>query len=417
MDKISCEDSIGIIIMDCGLTKDKTINTAEEMMDLLGEKSVLFWGNDQEIKIGVSQEFFNSYKSAELLKKPVDIAELREKLAKAIQRFKQEEFEQSIVTLDRSELVPSKIKNFFLYSKIPYDAYLELSDTKFAKVLSKDTPYNPSMIEDLIRRKVKNLYLRKDDQLKLLESALETLTTFFADFSTKEIEVILQKQILGVSLIHQYVSAIGITESIIKFTHDIIRSASDCFFKLKNLNELLQKFPYKTRDSAEQSVMTIYICIFILGKMGWNSQTSREKMALASILHDCTLSNEDMTKIYSLKDPNLKMFTPAEQEEFRIHPSKAAEVAKHFSGFTEVGFVIEQHHELPTQDGFPHALNSHEITTYSGVFILSNNFVSLINQRGTSKEGLEKSYQLMVKDYNIGNFKTPLQLLAKMLKD
>ena len=140
-------------------------------------------------------------------------------------------------------------------------------------------------------------------------------------------------------------------------------------------------------------------------------------MALASILHDCTLSNEDMTKIYSLKDPNLKMFTPAEQEEFRVHPIKAAEVAKHFSGFTEVGFVIEQHHELPTQDGFPHALNSHEITTYSGVFILSNNFVSLINQRGTSKESLDKSYQLMVKDYNIGNFKTPLQLLAKMLKE
>lgn len=417
MDKIACEDSIGVIILDCGLTKDKSTSTAEEMMDLLGEKSVLFWGNEQEIKIGVSQDFFNTYTSADLLKKPADLAELRDKMSKCIQRFKQDEFEQSIVTLERSELVATKIKNFFLYNTLPYDAYLEISETKFAKYISKDVPYNASLIEDLIKRKVKHLHLRKDDQLKMLESALGLLSKFFVEAQSKEIEIVLQKQVLAVSLIHQYVAVIGITESIIKLTHEVIRTASECFFKLKNLNDFLARFPYKTRDSAEQSVMTIYVCIFILAKMGWNSQTSREKMALASILHDCALTNDDMTKIYSLKDPNLKMFTQKEQEDFPLHPLRAAEISKHFSGFSEVAFVIEQHHELPTQDGFPKGLNSHEITTYSGVFILSNNFVSLINQRGTSQESLKKSLQLMTKDYTIGNFKTPFLLLEKMIKE
>ena len=57
------------------------------------------------------------------------------------------------------------------------------------------------------------------------------------------------------------------------------------------------------------------------------------------------LDNEDLALIQSLEDPQLKMFTEVEQENYRTHPLKAAEIAAHFTGYPEADFVVAQHHE------------------------------------------------------------------------
>ena len=167
---------------------------------------------------------------------------------------------------------------------------------------------------------------------------------------------------------------------------------------------------------AEHSLATAYVCESILYHMGWNADMSRDKLLLASVLQDISLSNDEMVKIRSLNDPNLKMFSEEEQMEFKEHPLKAAQLSTFFSGFSDVDFILSEQHEHPTGDGFPKGLNSSGLTTISCIFILANNFVSRIAQTTKSPNTYKEITGSMKRIYSTGNFKEPLKALEKAIK-
>ena len=74
---------------------------------------------------------------------------------------------------------------------------------------------------------------------------------------------------------------------------------------------------------------------------------TKGKLLLASLLQDVTLTNDDLIKIRSINDPNFKMFTEEEQEDFKNHPQKAANLSTFFNGFSDVDFILMEQHEHP----------------------------------------------------------------------
>jgi response regulator RpfG family c-di-GMP phosphodiesterase len=142
------------------------------------------------------------------------------------------------------------------------------------------------------------------------------------------------------------------------------------------------------------------------------------KIALAAILQDIHLENDEFIRVRSINDSYLKTFTEEEQQQFLEHPEKAAVIARIFNGFSEVDFILLEHHERPTGDGFPKGINASSLTAISCIFILVTNIVAKIAQNPNYSTTVLKDIVKQFKTtFTSGNFKEPFKSLEKIVKE
>ncbi|EQC49768.1 hypothetical protein, partial [Bacteriovorax sp. DB6_IX] len=94
----------------------------------------------------VAEELYLKSEINDIVIRPIEIPKFKEAIKKAIDWASHEEFEQSIEEIDREELLPMKLRNFYLFDSLPYDVYLELTQTKFIKIISANKRYSHSDI-------------------------------------------------------------------------------------------------------------------------------------------------------------------------------------------------------------------------------------------------------------------------------
>jgi response regulator RpfG family c-di-GMP phosphodiesterase len=351
-----------------------------------------------------------------LVETPLALDEFKKAMAVAIDWVKKEEFEESILEFSKEDLHPMRIRNFYLFEQLPYDVYMELTATKFGKVISKNKFYTHQLIQNYSKKGVRYLYLKKDDHLKFLDTSIKNLLKIYGNkLSDKKKYLILHLK--TAYFIRQFIKAASVSDEISKLTHSFVDSVSDIVRNYDNLSELLNTIGDSNNMTfAEHSVATAYVCESIILNMGWSADMTRGKLILASLLQDIGLSNDDLIKIRSLNDPNLKIFSEEEQNEFKDHPAKAALLATYFIGFSDVDFILNEQHEHPTGGGFPKGLNSSGLTTISCIFILASTFVSRMSEAAQTNQGYREIIASMKRVYYSGNFKDPLKALEKALK-
>ncbi|MBT3584387.1 MAG: hypothetical protein HN509_05755 [Halobacteriovoraceae bacterium] len=416
MDYLSYEGPFGLILIEVGIKSDHPTELAKSVVETAGERPIIFIGHEGMLKDRVEDTFYSENETAQIYKKPYDIPEFVEIINKALEWVQSQEFEQSIVEVDRDDYLPLKIRNFYLYKKVPYDVYVELTKTKFIKAISADKPYTEGDIQQIARRNVKYLYLHKTEHLKFLESAITKIQEALGKKSLGQKQII-QSQIAGVLVIHQYLRDVGISASIISLIESIIDSVDRNFEKYQHIKNFLNDFPLELGDYAEQAILCAYFCQALTKGIGWSSDLSRNKLGLASILHNSLLENEELSRIRSLEDPDLNLFMADEIQLFKIHAEKAAELSQHFTGFTDSDFIISQHHELPDGTGFPAGINANKLTNITCLFILAANFSADLALSGISKFSLQKHLAEYENFYNTGNFKDSFKVFQKMLKE
>lgn len=414
LDILSYDGPFGFIILDVELKGAKPGDLYFDVVDLSGGRPTLFIGSMGMIKDRVTDEMINDHVENNNLIYPFEITDFREVVDRALQWAKDEEFERALIEVDKEDYLRMKLRNFYLFNQIPYDAYWEVMDNRFIKIITKDKPYTHSLIQRYVRENgAKYLYLSKEDNIKFLEESMEKLAVVFD--KTIPVKDELKTQIMSTSIVHQYLRTIGVSDSITDFTMKLLEYCSASFARFGNFEELLSNFPLVNKDFAEHSILTFYFCLGILDNMGWKSDMAGKKLGLASLIHDAALFNEEFIKVTSIDDPAMLKFDEKEREEFASHPHKSAEIATHFSGFPETDFIILQHHELPTGTGFPCRLNSHQITALSAVFILANNFVSKLFSTGITRAALLKTLKDFTSVYRLGNFRDPLKALEDLI--
>lgn len=384
--------------------------------ETLGTRPFVFIGSPSSVKSQITNEILQKPFTNFLVETPLVPEELKKSVNSAIEWVKQEEFEESILEFSRDDLHKMRLRNFYLFEQLPYDVYLELTATKFGKVISKNKPYTHQMIQNYSRKNIKFLYLRKDEHLKFLDASIKTLIKIYeAKLTDRKKYVFLHLK--TIFFIHQFIKTLSVSDDIIKLTRFFIDSSREVAKSHENIVDLIEQITNnKSMTFAEHSLATAYVCESILYYMGWSADMSRDKLLLAAVLQDISLNNDELIKIRSLNDPDLKMLSEEEQLEFSEHPLKAAQIATFFSGFSDVDFILSEQHEHPSGDGFPKGLNSTGITTISCIFILANNFVARIAKSnkgpGTHKEIIGS----MKRIYTTGNFKLPLKALEKSFK-
>lgn len=405
-----------MILIECGIKNENPSEIAREIYETIGERPIIFIGTEVMLKDRVDPDLVETSESAELYKKPYDVNKFKEIIQKALSWAQNEEFQNSVVELEKDEFVPLKLRNFYLFNSTPFDAYIELTKTKYIKAITKDKPYTQSQIQDIARRGIRHLYLHKDEQLKFLENSIDKITLILQKKNLTP-KVVLQTEIAGVLVIHQYLKNVGVTEKLSEFIYTLMDASARMFEAADSLSELLAQFPFEHLDLAEQAVLKALVSEGLMRGQGWRSDLSRSKLMLASILHDAYLPNEQMIRITHLEHPELENYSEKEREDFVNHMRKASDMAKQFSGISESDFIIEQHHELPDGSGFPNRYNASKLTAISSVFILASNFVTQLAIHGPTKLTMNSVLGAMNNHYNVGHFKEPLKLLKKTIKD
>lgn len=414
LEYLSFEGPFGLIMIDAALKNEDPMQLSDNIIETSGERPIIFIGDEHVLKSRIKGDTFLQSETMDIFEKPYDIVRFKETIEKSLQWAKKEEFEQSVVEVEREQFLPLKLRNLYLFQKMPFDCYIELTRTKFIKAFAKDKPYTQSAIQDLNRRNIKVLYLKKDEHLQFLENSMKkVMENLNREMPAKKI---LENQISGSLVLQQFVKEVGIGDGVIELAEKIISTVDDNFKHFKDLNQFVLDYPLIHGDSAERSILIFYVCEAICRGLGWRSDLSRKKLGLASLLHDAHLDNEEMIRLQTLDHPDMDHYSDEEQQNYREHARKAAEVANHFSGFSDTEFIIEQHHELPDGSGFPGKLNSSRLTTVSCVFIVAHNFVNQLTSYGPSRASILKTLNDMKGPYNLGNFKEPMTVLIKTFK-
>lgn len=397
---------------------NKSINVIDiynTINDILGLRPFVFIGSPNAVKAQLTSEMIHRQNTNALVETPIVLDEFKKAMSVAIDWVKKEEFEQSILEFSREDLHPMRIRNFYLFDQLPYDIYLELTSTKFGKIVSKNKFYSHQIIQNYSKKNIKYLYLKKDEHLKFLDTSIKNLLKIY-DVKLVDRKKYLTLHLKSAFFIHQFIKTVSVSEDVNKLVHLFIDSVSDLVRNFESLSDMLDTFAENNMTFAEQSVATAYVCESVFLNMGWSAGMTRGKLILAALLQDIALNNDDLIKIRSLNDPNLKMFTEEDQADFKNHPLKAAQIATFFTGFSDVDFILSEQHEHPTGDGFPKGLNSSGLTTISCIFILASNFVSRLSEGSKSPQRYKEIVNSMKRVYNTGNFKDPLKALEKVIR-
>lgn len=416
MELMTTDGPFSFVLMDID---NKNIDVSElytTISDTLGTRPFIFVGSPVSVKSYMTNEILQHPLTNFIVQTPLTPDEFKKAILSSIEWVKQEEFEESILEFSRDDLHKMRLRNFYLFEQMPYDVYLELTPTKFGKVITKNKIYSHQLIQNYSRKNIKNLFLRKDEHLKFLDTSIKNLIKIYeAKLSDRSKYVTLHLK--TIFFIHQFIKTLSVSDEIIKLTHLFISSVHEVVKSHDNMSDLLEQFTGNANMTfAEHGMATAYVCESILYNMGWSADMSRDKLLLASILQDIGLSNDEMLKIRSLNDPNYKMFSEEDQLEFKNHPLKAAQLSTFFSGFSDVDFILSEHHEHPSGDGFPKGLNSSGLTTISCIFILASNFVARIGMSNKTAGSYKEILGGMKRIYCTGNFKDPLKALEKSFK-
>ncbi len=416
MDLLTTSGPFSFVIVVIDNPKIVVQDLYESITELIGQRPFIFIGSPTSVLNQKINEILIKSEINFLVETPLDEEEFKSPMQRAVDWVQKEEFEQSVQEFSREDLFKMRLRNFYLFHQMPFDVFLELTSTKFAKIISKDKTYSHRLIQDYSRKNIKHLYLKRDDHLKFLDTSIKKLLTIY-ESKLIDRSKILSLHLQSIFFIHQFIKALSVSDDIVTLTRKLIDSLQDVFKNREPLIEALDKICTSSNMTfAEYSLATAYVCDSIITNLGWSADMSSDKLFLASILQDVTLNNDDFIKIRSQHDPNFKMFSSEDQKAFMNHPKDAAYISNFFNGFSDVDFILLEHHEHPTGDGFPTGVSSSGLTTISCVFILASNFVSRLALYHDSPERFRKVHDGMKRVYATRNFKDPFKALEKALR-
>lgn len=416
MDIITSDGPFSFVVVQIDNKNITVSEIYQNINETLGQRPFIFIGSPNSVKSYITSEILQHPLTNFIVETPISLDEFKKSFNGSINWVKKEEFEESILEFSRDDLQRMRIRNFYLFEQMPYDVYIELTPTKFGKVITKNKPYSHQLIQNYSRKNIKFLYIKTDEHLKTLDTSIKNLLKIY-DAKLKDRKKYIVLHLKTIFFIRQFIKTASVSADVVKITHLFIDSVREVVKYQESLSDLLDQITESTNMTfPEHSLATAYVCETILYHMGWSADMTRDKLLLASILQDIGLNNDDMIKIRSLNDPNLKMFTEDEQLDFRNHPLKAAQISTFFNGFSDVDFILSEQHEHPTGDGFPKGMNSSGLTTISCIFILANSFVSRIASTQKSPTVYKDILTGMKQIYNTGNFKDPLKALEKAIK-
>jgi len=314
-----------------------------------------------------------------------------------------------------------RIRTKLLLSVCPLkgDIYIRLSQNKFVKLFKQGDVFDLNDLEKYTLKKgVEYLYIRKEQ---------------CAEFAVKykdELQKVLKLEHLTLDeagrlgdatfeAVQELTKQVGFTKEVQEVTRMQVQLTVKAMGKDPDLAELLAKLrASEGKYISSHSTLCGYLACAIAAQMQWGSDTTFQKLTLASFLHDITLENQELAALTSIEEleKGLSKFTAQEIKDFKEHPAAGAEMAKKMTEVPpDVDVIIRQHHERPDGTGFPRGLNHTYIAPLASVFIVAHDLAKNMLEAG-DKFDIQAFLDGVREKYKSSQFKRLLSCLENIQK-
>ena len=298
----------------------------------------------------------------------------------------QDNFAQILSASDNEEYC--RIHAELLVRVVPLrgNIYVRLSSVKFVKLFRTGMVFTRDDLErTLTKKKISYLYIKKSE-------AQEFVNKFKSDLSTRVAEAVAGDETLFTTagevqdLIQELSSRLGFTKEVQELVQTNIQLTLKTIGASPKVSKALSSSQMNGRNYiSSHSVMLANLSCSIAAGMEWPSNTTYQKLVMASLFHDFTFAEPELARISTKKELDGLKLKHSDEKYLTIknHPAKCAEIVKTFHEIPgDVDVIVLQHHERPDGTGFPKGLRSHQIAPLSAVFIIAHDIVDALERDG-----------------------------------
>jgi hypothetical protein len=388
---------------------------AQELVDMIkdeiGECPIIILGNN----IGLNHVELKNNLFVTRFTLPLEPLIFKSYMDKLFEDKFAEESNAEVVEKDKENFIPLKLKSFYLYKSLPYDVYMQITDNKFMKVLSKDIPYNEGIIQRLKEKNVRYLHLEKDNHITFLEKSIQTVQNSVINKNSNNLAADIKKLIDSFNLFQEYIVNIGVTDDLNLYFQTISNFHSNIVDRIETPLAILSYFNQSKYDIPEQSVFKSLLNCYMAKKLQWGSQSTKDKFIFSAIVHDVFIKDPESISIIDL-DTN-KILSDTKKKKIHQHALLAEKVADQFTYIPEVSYIVRQHHQIPDSRGFPYQMSPNKINQVSALFIIVNHYVSEVLNHDNDYKNNRKILKEMERTYdNITSFKSVFTSFIKVFK-
>jgi response regulator RpfG family c-di-GMP phosphodiesterase len=336
--------------------------------------------------------------------------------------FSADEFVQTIKSMldkkgPQDDFVPIRISHLLRTGEVQHDLYMKLGKENYVKVMHQGESFLKSDAERFKEKEISYLYIQEKDALLFLKSFEMNFWTLMAS-KGKTTE---QKQwviLEGMDIIDKLGRSLGWRPELVATAKKCIDLALSCISTNPDILAILNK-RQQNFDSfySQHSGPLAMVCAVFCQQLGWVSESSQMKLAMAALMHDMTLPSEyfEHAEEWNIR-ARLKADTSSATVKYRNHPIEAAQLIQTIKNLPpDIDQIILQHHETPDSKGFPRGLSSGRISPMSAVFIISEDLVCFIKNHEDLDKKIMDFVESREKIYTEGNFKRVFQALKANL--
>ncbi|MCT4641487.1 MAG: hypothetical protein N4A33_04260 [Bacteriovoracaceae bacterium] len=405
MEIICNESPCSFYIIDSDITSFSLTDILQTINDFAGSKPILFTGHYNSFKGKISQQNYDSHEKNNFIPKPYEhenfLNDLKEALSKIIEFVEKENRKQDLETIDPKDFIKLKLRSFYLFNAFKYDIYLEVTSTRFLKILPAGTKYSHSFLSKYAKRNIKYFQIRKTEHLKYLDEEVQSCINEF----TKILKLSGAQYVFllkSITILHQYLQALGHSEKAQILLELIVNYILKIHKEKNKLLQHLESYPYYYEGISSKSLLSALMNLSMSNVMQWDSETTKARLVAASILQDYYVEDDSLSKIIRLKDSLFKNLNEDEKKKFEIHPVKAAHLATSFSKYPDISSILENHHELPSKRGFPNQIAIGSLNQLSIVFNISTYFAALIDGKAFDEINFKDTFRIIKRDFEVG---------------
>jgi hypothetical protein len=258
------------------------------------------------------------------------------------------------------------------------DVYMKIGDQKYVKVMNEGEKFGPDEFEKFFtQKKAKYLYLPRLPFLQLMTDVIFEAGSLTADPGSLTVDSAADATNAIFQSMQSLFEIDGFTPQVQQMTLVAVTIAVSTLKKNPKLSELLGKLD-KNRDSflSWHSTAVSLIACKLATALDWKSDSTFQKLALASMLHDLTLPRDELARYHDGCAPG-ETPTDADRALIKSHPADAAALVNGMPDVPgEVAFIVQQHHENADGTGYPKGVGVKDISPIAALFVISHDLVS-----------------------------------------
>lgn len=368
-------------------------------------------GRDENLK-----SFFQSHVRNALLLKPCTPEEFLEKVKWCLEADNDKLKIYLKPSSNIDEKVPVSSEVFLKINSIPCDVYVKLSADKFVKIINNNELFSTEVILKLISKGVTHFYINRSEISLYGESVTQAIYGILKS-KNKKIDDAAKSQLTSKALdiVRDKLKTCGFSKSILEVTEEVVNLQVDMIQRSPELSQFMEKFQLYRKMNTEHSRLVSFLCVAILKDIGWDSESTLQKMCLASLFHDISLPDEFIKKI--TEADYLKTLSPSEKQNYERHCEESAHLAKNFSPIAPgIEQAILEHHELPDGTGFPKKMSAIHVHSLSACLHIADVAADCMWEQDFDIEKVNEVFLKKKDFYSKGSYRKPYDALMKILK-